>query len=45
MKVLEPTVACLCNLKIEHACVDNLLDIDLSVAGLNDLGPMVQLLY
>lgn len=44
MKVLEPSITGLSNLKIEHASVDNLLDIDLAIARLKDLGAVVELL-
>ena len=44
MKVLEPSITGLSNLKIEHASVDNLLDIDLAIARLQDLGAVVELL-
>jgi hypothetical protein len=44
MKILEPSITRLSNLKIEHACVDNLFDIYLSVTGFENLGAMVELL-
>jgi hypothetical protein len=44
MKVLKPPITRLGNLKIKHASVDNLLDIDLTIARLKDLGAMVELL-
>lgn len=43
MEVLEPAVARLGDLKVEHARVDDLLDVDLAVAGLEDLGAVVKL--
>jgi hypothetical protein len=44
MEILKPSIAGLGNLKVEHASVDNLLDIDLAIARLKDLGTVVELL-
>jgi hypothetical protein len=44
MKILEPSITRLSNLEVEHACVDNLLDIHLSVTRFENLGTMVELL-
>jgi hypothetical protein len=32
MKILEPSIAGLGNLEVEHACVDDLFDINLAIA-------------
>jgi hypothetical protein len=44
MKILKPSITRLSNLEVEHACVDNLLDIYLSVTRFENLGAMVELL-
>lgn len=44
MEILEPSITRLSNLEVEHSCVDNLLDIYLSVARFENFGAMVELL-
>lgn len=43
MEVLKPAVAGLGDLEVEHASVDDLLDVDFAVAGFEDLGAVVEL--
>lgn len=44
VKILEPPITRLSNLEVEHACVNNLLDVYLSVTRFENLGAMVKLL-
>lgn len=44
MQVLKPTVASLGGLEIEHARVNNILDFNLTIAGLDNLGTVVEFL-
>ena len=44
MEVLQPSVAGLCQLNVEHASVDDLGYRDFAIVAFDDLGTMVQLL-
>lgn len=44
MEILEPSITRLSNLEVEHARVDNLLDIYLSITRFENFGAMVELL-
>jgi hypothetical protein len=44
MEILQPTIASLCQLNIEHASIDNLSHRNFAIVALNDLSAMVQLL-
>jgi hypothetical protein len=43
VEILEPAVAGLGDFEVEHASIDDLLDVDFAVAGFQDLGAVVEL--
>lgn len=44
VQVLQPTVAGLCQLNVEHASIDNLSHWHLAIVAFNHLGSVVELL-